>query len=59
MSTAGWSGCGPSWIRPGAPGEWDGQALLFTGDLASDADRGMAVPHPGLPDSDAPPVGPL
>ena len=45
----------PAW----RPGEWDGGALLFTGDLAVAADRGVAVPDTGVPDGDAPPVGTL
>ncbi len=59
MSTGGWSGCGPRLDPAWRAGEWDGQALLFTGDLESAADRGVAVPHPGCPTGDAPPVGAL
>ena len=40
----------PAWRA----GEWDSEALLFTGDLRSRADRGVAVPHTGMPDGDAP-----
>ena len=45
----------PAWRA----GEWDGEALLFTGDLAVGADSGVAVPHAWMPDGDAPPVGTL
>ena len=56
---AGWNGCAAR-LDPGwRPGEWDGRLLLFTGDLDSAADRGVAVPDPGLPDGDAPPRRPL
>ena len=58
-SRAGWSGCRPGWIRAWRAGEWDSQALLFTGDLGIAADRGLAVPDAGMPDGDAPHVGAL
>ena len=45
----------PAWRA----GEWDSEALLFTGDLGVGADSGVAVPHAWMHDGDAPPVATL
>ena len=53
----GWAGwlrarLDPAWRA----GEWDGEALAVHRRPGQRADRGVAVPHPGMPDGDAPPV---